>query len=117
MIGQLSARRAIPWIVVAFAALSRSPAINVGQPFVLPADPRVRPALRGRRLYLCFEGAHQLALVFVNGHAVGEHKRGYTAFCCEITEQVRFGDGGATVGFDPIVGQAVVSAIRIRRLP
>lgn len=53
------------------------------------------PALKGKRLVLYFEGVHQLADVFVNGKNVGQHKGGYTAFACDITDKVTFGDAGA----------------------
>ena len=48
------------------------------------------PGLEGRRLFLYFEGANQVAELFVNGTAVGTHVGGYTAFAFEITGQVRF---------------------------
>ena len=48
------------------------------------------PALRGRRLFLHFEGANQVADVFVNGHAAGRHVGGYTAFTVDVTDLVRF---------------------------
>ncbi|MGI9140921.1 MAG: glycoside hydrolase family 2 TIM barrel-domain containing protein [Gemmatimonadaceae bacterium] len=47
-------------------------------------------SLRGRRLYLQFEGVNQVARVYVNGAFAGEHKGGYTAFTIEITDHVRF---------------------------
>jgi len=42
----------------------------------------------GTRLYLYFEGANQVADVFVQGVRVGGHVGGYTAFCVEVTEQL-----------------------------
>ncbi|HYG82153.1 MAG TPA: glycoside hydrolase family 2 TIM barrel-domain containing protein, partial [Pyrinomonadaceae bacterium] len=48
--------------------------------------------LRGRRLFLYFEGANQVADVYLNGSHVGQHVGGYTAFAFEITDFVRFGD-------------------------
>ncbi|CAM5576043.1 glycoside hydrolase family 2 TIM barrel-domain containing protein [Rhodanobacter lindaniclasticus] len=50
----------------------------------------VPPPMRGRRVFLRFEGANQVAEVFVNGHAVGRHVGGYTAFAFDITPQLRF---------------------------
>lgn len=44
-----------------------------------------------KRLFLRFGGAQSVANLFVNGHHVGEHKGGATAFAFEITEQVRVG--------------------------
>lgn len=44
---------------------------------------------RGQRVFLRFEGANQVAEVFVNGHAVGRHVGGYTAFAFDITPHLR----------------------------
>jgi beta-galactosidase len=46
--------------------------------------------LRARRLFLYFEGANQVAEVFVNGRRVGHHVGGYTAFVFDVTDAVRF---------------------------
>lgn len=43
---------------------------------------------RNRRLFLYFEGANQVAELYVNGHAAGRHIGGYTAFVFEITDLV-----------------------------
>jgi beta-galactosidase len=48
------------------------------------------PELRGRRLFLYFEGANQVADVYVNGRAAGRHVGGYTAFSFDITDFARF---------------------------
>lgn len=50
----------------------------------------IDPALRGRRLYLFFEGANQIADVFVNGTHAARHIGGYTAFVVEVTDLVTF---------------------------
>ncbi|MGI9090399.1 MAG: glycoside hydrolase family 2 TIM barrel-domain containing protein [Gemmatimonadaceae bacterium] len=50
--------------------------------------------LKGKRISLYFEGANQVADVFVNGAFVGEHKGGYTAFTIDVTDHLRF-DGRA----------------------
>ncbi|MDX1545478.1 MAG: glycoside hydrolase family 2 TIM barrel-domain containing protein [Rhodothermales bacterium] len=47
-------------------------------------------AVRGRRLFLYFEGANQVADVFVNGHHLGQHIGGYTAFVFDVTDYVSF---------------------------
>ena len=47
-------------------------------------------ALRGRRLFLYFEGANQVADVFVDGRPAGRHVGGYTAFAFDVTALVRF---------------------------
>ncbi len=49
--------------------------------------------LRGKRLYLHFEGVNQVADVFMNGAFVGQHKGGYSAFTIDITDEVKFGGG------------------------
>ena len=41
------------------------------------------------RLFLQFDGAAHQARVYVNGQLAGEHRGGYTAFRCEITDLVR----------------------------
>ncbi len=48
--------------------------------------------LDGCRLYIHFEGANQEATVLVNGHQVGSHIGGYSAFCFDITDMVKPGD-------------------------
>jgi beta-galactosidase/beta-glucuronidase len=53
--------------------------------FKLPAD------AAGRRVALEFEGAFQVAEVFVNGQRVGEHRGGYTGFSIDITAAARPG--------------------------
>jgi beta-galactosidase len=51
-------------------------------------------SLKGKRLSLYFEGANQVADVYVNGAFAGQHKGGYTAFSIDITPFVKFGGGG-----------------------
>ena len=46
---------------------------------------------RGKRVHLEFEGAFQVATVYVNGQLAGEHKGGYTGFSFDITEHIKFG--------------------------
>lgn len=50
------------------------------------------PSLRGMRIFLHFEGANQVADVFVNGTPAGRHIGGYTAFAFDVTDLVRFDD-------------------------
>ena len=52
---------------------------------LLPLDESVR----GKRLFLQFDGAAHLATVYVNGNALLTHRCGYTAFRAEITGCVR----------------------------
>jgi len=47
--------------------------------------------LRGKRLFLKFGAANYVADVSINGHHLGQHRGGYSAFIFEISEQVRFG--------------------------
>lgn len=46
--------------------------------------------LRGKRLFLYFEGANQVADVYVNGRHAGQHIGGYTAFVFEVTDLVQY---------------------------
>jgi len=50
--------------------------------------------LKGKRIFLHFEGANQTAEVFVNGKRAGKHIGGYTAFTFDITELLQFNDNG-----------------------
>jgi beta-galactosidase len=45
----------------------------------------------GRRVFLEFDGVFQVAEVFVNGRAVGQHEGGYTGFSLDITNSIRSG--------------------------
>ncbi len=47
--------------------------------------------LRGKRLFLQFDGAAHLATVYINGQEVARHNTGYTAFRVEITDYVQYG--------------------------
>ncbi len=44
--------------------------------------------LKGKRAFLHFEAANQVADVYVNGIQVGRHKGGYTGFTFEITKAI-----------------------------
>ena len=55
----------------------------------------VSPELRGKRIFLYFEGANQVTDVFINGDSVGRHVGGYTAFTFDITDRVKFGEANA----------------------
>ena len=50
--------------------------------------------LKGKRLFLAFEGANQVADVYVNGAFAGRHRGGYTAFTVDITSLARFDGAG-----------------------
>jgi beta-galactosidase len=60
----------------------------------------VDSALAGKRVFLYFEGANQVATVYVNGARIGEHRGGYTAFSFEVTERLRTGDNVIAVKVD-----------------
>ena len=47
--------------------------------------------LRGKRLFLQFDGAAHIATVFVNGQELATHTTGYTGFRVEITHAVHYG--------------------------
>lgn len=51
---------------------------------------RLEPQLQGKSLFLYFEGANQIADVYVNGRHAGRHAGGYTGFAFEITALVHF---------------------------
>jgi beta-galactosidase len=55
---------------------------------------RLDEGLKGKRLFLTFEGANQVADVYVNGAFAGEHRGGYTAFTVDVTKLVRFDGKG-----------------------
>nr|MDQ3309005.1 hypothetical protein [Gemmatimonadota bacterium] len=52
-------------------------------------------SLRGKRLFLYFEGVNQKADVFVNGAFAGGHRGGYTAFAVDVTRLVNFDSVGS----------------------
>ena len=48
-----------------------------------------------KRLFVKFYGVQSVADVFVNGHHVGTHRGGGTAFTFEVTDKIRFGADNA----------------------
>ena len=50
-----------------------------------------------KRMFIKFYGVQSVADVFVNGHHVGEHRGGWTAFTFEITKHLRFGEDNLVV--------------------
>ena len=77
----------------------RTPEFYVGQGwyrrrFGVPAD------WAGRRVWLEFEGAFQVATVHVNGHVVGTHEGGYTPFTFDVTDAIRPGENVLAVRVD-----------------
>ena len=53
--------------------------------------------MAGKRMNLEFDGAFQVAEVFVNGRQIGEHEGGYTGFTFDITDGVKAGDNVVAV--------------------
>ncbi|HEX9106335.1 MAG TPA: glycoside hydrolase family 2 TIM barrel-domain containing protein, partial [Longimicrobiales bacterium] len=51
----------------------------------------VPAAAQGKRLFLFFEGANQVADVWVNGREAGHHVGGYTAFAMDVSALVNAG--------------------------
>lgn len=47
---------------------------------------------KGKRVFLNFEGAGQVADVYVNGVFAGQHKGGYTAFTFDVTHLIKLND-------------------------
>ena len=50
------------------------------------------PDLKGKRVFLRFEGVGSCAEVYINGYLAGTHKGAYSAFVCEIGPQLKFGE-------------------------
>ena len=53
--------------------------------------------VRGKHLFLCFDGAYMKTRVWLNGSRIKEHIYGYTPFSVEITELVKTGRGECNV--------------------
>ena len=51
----------------------------------------------GKRLFIKFHGVQSIADLFVNGHHVGEHRGGWTAFTFEITKHLEYGKNNSLV--------------------
>lgn len=49
-------------------------------------------SMKGKRIFLRFEGVGSCAEVYINGYLAGTHKGAYSAFICEIGSQVKFGE-------------------------
>lgn len=52
----------------------------------------IRSDLKGKRIFLRFEAAAQIATIYFNGRFLTEHKGGYSAFSFEITNVAKFGE-------------------------
>ena len=53
---------------------------------------RLNENLENKRIFLYFEGANQIADVYVNGKFVGKHTGGYTAFSFDVTNYIKYDD-------------------------
>jgi beta-galactosidase len=51
---------------------------------------RLDQTMKGKSVFLYFEGANQRADVYVNGAFAGEHRGGYTAFAFDVTPLLKF---------------------------
>lgn len=49
--------------------------------------------LKGRHFFLKFDGASSVADVYINGHHLGEHQGGFSAFAFDITPFLKVGAG------------------------
>lgn len=71
---------------------------------ILPVD----ADMKGKRLFLQFDAAGHIATVYINGHELGTHGCGYTAFRYEITDYVNFdADNLVTVKLDTTENETV----------
>lgn len=48
--------------------------------------------MKDRRIYIYFEGSNQETEVYINEKSVGTHLGGYTHFCFDITDFLRYGE-------------------------
>ncbi|PWG80507.1 glycoside hydrolase family 2 TIM barrel-domain containing protein [Pararcticibacter amylolyticus] len=51
---------------------------------------KINPELKGKQLFLYFDGANQQTEVWVNGKIAGKHTGGYTRFCIPISNCLDF---------------------------
>ncbi len=51
----------------------------------------VPPEWAGKRVFVRFEAASQVARVYINGQMLGEHRGAFTAFCYELTQFLKMG--------------------------
>jgi len=50
------------------------------------------PSLRGKQLFLDFQGVMTVAEVYLNGQLLGRHQGGYTPFSVELTPALKWGE-------------------------
>ena len=46
----------------------------------------------GRRIYWVFDGIYRDSRVFLNDYHIGDHLSGYTGFCFDVTDFIRYGE-------------------------
>ncbi len=51
----------------------------------------IGPEHAARLVFLEFDGVQKYAKIYLNGEFVAEHKGGYTSFCVDLTQHVKFG--------------------------
>ena len=62
---------------------------------------RLPAGMKGKRVFVDFEGAMTASTVWINGHSLGEYKGGYTPFSFELTPHLRWdGDNVLAVHLD-----------------
>ncbi|MDE5895612.1 MAG: beta-galactosidase, partial [Muribaculum intestinale] len=71
---------------------------------------RIPPEWNGQRLFLRFEGANEVATVFVNSRFAGEHRGGYGAFVIDITDFINPAD-------DNLITVKVTNALNLDIMP
>ncbi len=52
----------------------------------------IKNELKGKRIFLRFEGVGSVATIYINGRYLTEHKGSYAAFAFEITHTVKYGE-------------------------
>lgn len=67
-------------------------------------------SMQNERVFIRFEGVGHEAEVFVNEKRVGKHSGGYSAFCFEITNQVKIGEKN-------LIAVRVTNAPNFKRIP
>ncbi|WP_303319069.1 glycoside hydrolase family 2 TIM barrel-domain containing protein [Flavivirga abyssicola] len=51
---------------------------------------KVPESMKEERIFIRFEGVGQEAIVYLNGEKIGKHVGGYSAFCFEVTDKIKF---------------------------
>ena len=68
----------------------------------------ITPDMKGKRIFVQFDGAAHIATVYCNGTEIGKHGSGYTAFRFELTDYILWGsDNLLSVKLDSTENPAV----------